>query len=222
MTDVQADAYIVAGCRPWNRRVYDEVICKYPGKWLFVDNRDELADSVSRIKPKYIFFLHWNWIVPDAMLENYACVCFHMADVPYARGGSPLQNLIVRGHRETKLTALRMVGELDAGPVYQKRDLSIEGNAEEIYIRATYLSAEMIDYIVRQNPEPVAQQGEVVEFKRRTPAQSEIPATQTLLALYDHIRMLDAEGYPPAFLVHKGYRYQFNRAAFTMAGWSQM
>jgi len=37
-----------------------------------------------------------------------------MTDVPYGRGGSPLQNLIVRGHTETKLTALRCVRDLDA------------------------------------------------------------------------------------------------------------
>lgn len=30
-------------------------------------------------------------------------------------GGAPLQNLIQRGHRDTMLTALRMVREMDAG-----------------------------------------------------------------------------------------------------------
>jgi len=55
-----------------------------------------------------------------------------MTYMPYGRGGSPLQNLIVRGYRHTKLTALRMVEEFDAGPVYLKEDLCLEGNAEEI------------------------------------------------------------------------------------------
>jgi hypothetical protein len=57
-----------------------------------------------------------------------------MTDVPFGRGGSPLQNLIVRGRRETKLTALRMSREFDAGPVYMKEPLSLEGGAEEIYL----------------------------------------------------------------------------------------
>ena len=41
-----------------------------------------------------------------------------MTDVPYGRGGSPLQNLIVRGYSEIKLTVLQMVKAFDAGLVY--------------------------------------------------------------------------------------------------------
>jgi len=135
-----------------------------------------------------------------------------MADVPYGRGGSPLQNLIMNGHRQTKLTALRMVHELDAGHVYMKRDLCLEGNAEAIYLRATYLSAEMIKDIITTNPVPMPQTGEAVVFKRRTPAQSAIPSLDSLIQLHDFIRMLDADGYPHAFIEHNGFRYEFSRA----------
>lgn len=107
-----------------------------------------------KANPKYIFFLHWSWKVPLEIINNYECVCFHMTDVPYGRGGSPLQNLVVRGHRRTKLTALRMTEDFDAGPVYLKKDLTLGGNAEEIYIRACYLSAEMIHRIVLEHPKP--------------------------------------------------------------------
>jgi hypothetical protein len=56
-----------------------------------------------------------------------------MSDVPYGRGGSPLQNLIVRGHRETKISELRMVADMDAGPVYRKEYLSLDGSARAIF-----------------------------------------------------------------------------------------
>lgn len=213
MSEEKERIYIVAGCRPWNRRVFEETIRKFPGQWSFVSSKGELNTALEETaNPRYIFFLHWNWIVPEPMLVKYDCVCFHMADVPYARGGSPLQNLIVRGHRQTKLTALRMVKELDAGPVYQKRDLSLEGNAEEIYIRATYLAAEMIRHITANDPVPVPQSGQVVEFPRRKPSESEVPQLPALEKLHDFIRMLDAEGYPAAFLQHGGFRYEFHRA----------
>jgi methionyl-tRNA formyltransferase len=112
------------------------------------------------------------------------------------------------------LTALRMVHELDAGPVYAKRPLSLYGSAEEIYIRAGRLSCEIIADMVREGPVPVAQSGEAVVFKRRRPEQSAIPGDLSDLgALHDFIRMLDAEGYPQAFIEHGGFRLQFNRAA---------
>lgn len=205
--------YIVAGSKPWNRRVFHEILSLYPGNWLFYETNEQLKiDSLSSLKPRYIFFLHWSWIVPDEIIERYECVCFHMTDVPYGRGGSPLQNLIIQGHRQTKLSALRMVRTLDAGPVYMKRDLSLEGNAEEIYIRATYLSSEMIKEVVQNQPIPIPQSGDGFTFKRRTPDQSVISKPNSLLELYDFIRMLDAEGYPKAFIEYNGYRYEFSRA----------
>lgn len=206
--------YIVAGNRSWNRRVFNDIISKLPGKWYYVESPQELTvEYVRTINPRYVFFLHWSWKVPDDVINNYECVCFHMTDVPYGRGGSPLQNLIIRGHRHTKLSALRMIQELDAGPVYLKEDLCLEGNAEEIYIRAAYLAAKMIERIIYENPVPVPQIGEPIVFARRKPFESEIPKVDTLQALYDFIRMLDADGYPRAFIEHNGFLYEFSRAS---------
>ena len=205
--------YMVAGCKPWSRQAYDEIISQYPGQWLYVGTKKELdLESVRQLKPRYIFFLHWSWIVPMEMVRDHECVCFHMADVPYGRGGSPLQNLIVRGHEATKLTALRMTEEIDAGPVYFKRDLRLEGSAQEIYFRANRIAAEMIKEIILDQPRPTPQTGTPVIFKRRKPEESLIPQTGSLDKLYDFIRMLDAEGYPRGFLEHAGFRYEFSRA----------
>lgn len=206
--------YIVVGCKPWNRRVFEETLARRPGRWTFIGERAELTvERVRELRPRCLFFLHWSWKVPDEIVRDFECVCFHMTDVPYGRGGSPLQNLIVRGHRETKLTALRMTGEFDAGPVYLKRPLSLEGSAEEILIRASELSATMIGAIVRRRPTPRAQRGRVTVFRRRRPEESALGAPASLKALHDFIRMLDAEGYPRAFLEHGGFRFEFSRAA---------
>jgi methionyl-tRNA formyltransferase len=206
--------YAVAGNKPWNRRVFDEVISKYPGEWYFLQAVPEVTLAhLQQIKPKFVFFLHWSHKVPAEVLAAYECVCFHMTDVPYGRGGSPLQNLIVRGHSHTRLTALRMVEDFDAGPVYYKEDLCLQGNAEEIYLRATYLAASMIARIIAEKPQPVPQTGEPTIFHRRQPQESEIPALESLQQLHDFLRMLDAAGYPRAFLQYQGFRYEFTRAA---------
>lgn len=206
--------YLVLGCKPWNRRVFDETLHLLPGRWTYADSAKALTlDFVRKLSPRYIFFLHWSWRVQEQIVKRFECVCFHMTDVPFGRGGSPLQNLIVRGHRETKLSALRMTEEFDAGPVYIKEPLSLEGGAEEIYLRAGRLSAKMIHRIVREEITPVPQEGKAVNFKRRTPPESEIGRFSSLEALYDFIRMLDAEGYPRAFLHHRGMRFEFTRPA---------
>jgi methionyl-tRNA formyltransferase len=212
--NISNTSYLVAGYKTWNRRIFDDEISNFPGRWLFIGEREQLTiPLLKKVKPRYIFFLHWSWLVPKEIIENYECICFHMSDVPYGRGGSPLQNQIMQGNRYTKLTALRMVSELDAGPVYIKEGLSLEGNAEEIYIRASYLSAKMIRYIIEECPEPVMQNGDPTIFKRRKPSDSRIRDACSLQALHDFIRMLDADGYPLAFIEQAGFRYEFKRAA---------
>lgn len=58
----------------------------------------------------------------------------------------------------------------------------------------------MIQSMIREELQLVRQQGDVVNFKRRSPAESQIAGLNSLPSLYDFIRMLDADGYPPAFL----------------------
>ncbi len=207
--DTSPDHYVVAGCKSWNRETFDQCSPRLPGTWHYVGSREELQmEQLQRIRPAMLFFLHWSWRVPREILANYPCVCFHMTDVPYGRGGSPLQNLIVRGHRRTQLSALRMTDQIDAGPVYLKRTLDLAGTAAEILRRASELSFAMIGEIIESRPEPVPQSGTVTPFARREPAQSQIPGHLNLVQLFDHIRMLDGEGYPPAFLDAGHHRYE--------------
>ncbi|MDD2620321.1 MAG: hypothetical protein PHC92_06605 [Syntrophomonadaceae bacterium] len=83
-----------------------------------------------------------------------------MTDLPFGKGGSPLQNLIARGIHETQISAFRCEKELDAGPIYCKRPLSLYGTAEEIYARTAVIVEDMIKWIIKNCPDPIPQQGE--------------------------------------------------------------
>ncbi len=204
--------YIVASIGNWNKEIFEKKTSKLKGDWFFCSNPTELDELLKTITPRFIFFPHWRWIVPKHILEKNECVCFHMTDLPYGRGGSPLQNLIVRGHKETMLTALLMEEGLDSGPVYLKHKLSLDGNAQEIYQRASILTWALIKELLEKQPKPIPQNGEVVTFQRRGPAQSKIPDNLHLEQLYDYIRMLDAPGYPNAFIDTQNYHLNFQEA----------
>ena len=137
-----------------------------------------------------------------------------MTDLPYGRGGSPLQNLILNKKKDTVLSAFKMNEEIDAGPVYLKKPLSLNGCAEEIYNRADELSFEMISEIILNEPYPKPQKNNATYFKRRSPSQSLIPPNLELSEIYDFIRMLDAPTYPKAFLNHGNIRLELNCAKF--------
>jgi methionyl-tRNA formyltransferase len=205
--------YTVCAVKPWNVEAFRQHTPKLPGSWQMIEDPAQLTlDVLAARSPRYVFFPHWSWRVPDEILSQYECVCFHMTDVPYGRGGSPLQNLILRGHVTTKLSALRMIEELDAGPIYLKRPLSLEGRAEDIFRRAADLVYELIMEIIIKEPAPVPQSGEPVVFRRRKPEESRLPEQADAAALYDFIRMLDAPTYPKAFAEWGNFRLEFDHA----------
>lgn len=207
--------YIVATVRPWNIRIFNEVISKYQGNWTLVTSKEELTvQLIQKLRPKYIFFPHWNHKVPHQILDTAACICFHETPLPYGRGGSPIQNMITRGHKETVVTAIKMTQEFDAGPIYLQKTVSLEGLAEEIFVRISQIVANMIYEIISRDITPQPQRGKVEVFDRRNPEQSEISLTINSLAdLFDFIRMLDAEEYPRAFIRYGKFRLEFSRPA---------
>lgn len=205
---------VIASSRPWNRDLSRRISAATGRKVEAITDPSELtADRLAKIDPEYVFFPHWSHIIKSDVYQSFACVIFHMTDLPYGRGGSPLQNLIVRGHTTTKISALKCVKDLDAGPIYLKRDLSLQGTAEEIFIRADTVIEGMIKDMIAKRPKARPQRGQPVLFKRRTPADGTLEPAVSLDQVFDLIRMLDGEGYPPAFLEIGKLRLEFTRAS---------
>lgn len=207
------NTYVLATIKEWNLQAFARKRASLPGQWHVISNPDALdLKAIKQINPRYIFFPHWSWVVPKELIEAYECVCFHMTDLPYGRGGSPLQNLIVNGHTQTQITALRMSSDLDAGDIYLKHPLSLEGTAQEIFIRCAGEVFEMIEEMVKMEPTAHPQEGKATHFKRRTPKQSALTKGMDAQALFDHIRMLDADTYPHAYFDFSAFRMTFTKA----------
>jgi methionyl-tRNA formyltransferase len=177
------------------------------------DPSEFTQDRLAAIDPQFVFLPHWSHRIAPAVFQRFECVVFHMTDLPFGRGGSPLQNLIARGIHETRITALRCVQELDAGPVYLKKPLSLHGSAEEIFLRAGAVIEDMIVELLHRPVAPVAQVGEATVFQRRRREDGDLRAATTLDQAFDLVRMLDAEGYPPAFVEVGPFTIEFSRAS---------
>lgn len=205
---------VIVSSQPWNRNLPDNLHSTTGQSFQLISTPTELTiDNLSKLSPRYVFFPHWSHRIPADVFQNFDCVIFHMTDLPFGRGGSPLQNLIARGIHETKISALKCVEEVDAGPIYLKRPLSLHGAAEEIYLRASEIIESMIVEIIKTNLQPTAQVGESTIFKRRRPEQGNLLDAESLDQVFDLIRMLDADGYPKAFINVGNLRLEFTRAS---------
>ena len=205
---------VIVSNKEWHRRFVGEIMARTSSEAIFLSAKGDVSlEKLTALQPDWVFFPHWSYIIPAEVYENFRCVIFHMTDLPFGRGGSPLQNLIARGIYETKLSAIRCVKELDAGEVYKKVPLSLWGTAEEIYLRAAELTKEIIVDLVLHPVEPFSQSGEIVNFQRRKQSDGNVELCGSLNQVFDYIRMLDADTYPKAFLETEKFRLEFSRAS---------
>lgn len=192
--------YVICAYRSYALELYDKLSKKYKNFVLIKDRKKLNYNYIKKINPTIIFFPDWSWMVPSEIITNFKCVCFHESNLPKFRGGSPIQNQIIRGIKKTKTTAFAMTNELDAGDILLQKDLSLEGSIDVIFSRMLTNDYEMINKIIKGLYKPKKQSGKPTTFKRRKPEQSELKhLNYSKPYLYNFIRML-GEPYPNAFI----------------------
>lgn len=213
--------YLFCAYRDWAIILYKKLIKKHKNM-ILIDNPKKLTvEYIKKIKPDIIFFPDWSWIIPHDIVKNYQCVCFHESNLPKFRGGSPIQNQIIRGIKNTKTTAFIMNEKLDAGDILLQKDLSLEGSINEIFSRMIENDYFLINKIIDGKFRKRKQIGKNTTFKRRKPEESELKTLDhSTKYLYDFIRML-ADPYPNAFIrvgkkkiVFKDVKYIDNKLEF--------
>jgi len=178
-----------------------------------ITNKADLnLENLTRINPRYVFFPHWNWKVEPEIFEAFECVVFHTAPLPYGRGGSPIQNLIIRGITKSPVCALKMTDILDGGPIYDSREISLEGNIDEIFSEIANCVEKLILKICKSNPIPIPQKGNAVSFKRLSCTDNQLLPENSINELYNSIRMVDGEGYKRAYIKFGDHKIEFSEA----------
>jgi len=201
--------YVVASSRDWFQKLDKSENYKSLDV-IEISNKEDLTiEFLEEIQPRYIFFPHWNWIVPEKIFNNYECVVFHTAPLPYGRGGSPIQNLILNGYNKSPVNALRMTDCLDGGPIYNSLEISLEGTIDQIFEKIAVVTEKLILSVISAEPIPKEQEGKIVTFKRLKREDNKLPLDVNANELFDRIRMVDGKDYPKAFIEHGPYTLEF-------------
>lgn len=106
-------------------------------------------------------------ILPPAILEGpkAGCINVHASLLPRWRGAAPIQRAILAGDTTTGVTIMRMEEGLDTGPMFLKRELSIESkNAGEVSEELAKLGAEALLQWFDAPVPPVSQPEEGVTY----------------------------------------------------------
>jgi len=206
--------YLFCAYRKWSIKLFEKLSKKYQDMVLLKSPEKLTLNYVKKTNPKLIFFPDWSWIVDDEIINNYKCVCFHESNLPKFRGGSPLQNQIIRGVEKTKSTAFLMNKGLDEGNIFLQKDLSLKGSINKIFERMIKNDYEMIIKIINGKYKLKKQKGKPTKYNRRKPSQSQLTnLNYSKKHLYNFIRMLE-EPYPNAFIKIGKRRIVFKDATY--------
>jgi len=89
-------------------------------------------------------------LVPPALLERHLWLNVHPSLLPRWRGAAPVERAILAGDVETGVTIIKLVEELDAGPIaaQQRFPVSPRDDAGDVYARAAEAADELLDDVL--------------------------------------------------------------------------
>jgi methionyl-tRNA formyltransferase len=88
---------------------------------------DAFADALRALSPDLGVVAAYGRIIPDRILEipRLGLINIHASILPKYRGAAPVHRAVINGERETGVTIMRVVSELDAGPVFATERIPI-------------------------------------------------------------------------------------------------
>lgn len=208
--------YVIVSEKKWHFNLENELNEMFPNtKWITIKYFNDFNNKfLCKIKPDFIFIPHWSYLIPEEVFINFKCVVFHMTDLPFGRGGSPLQNLIKAGFKRTKISALKVEKGIDTGDIYLKKDLSLEGTAREIFEKSSIIIKNMIIEILTKKINPIPQLGEATNYRRLNPEDGILNELNDLEIVYNYIRMLDCDSYPLAYVETDNLKFEISNAKY--------
>lgn len=207
---------IFCGYRTWALNVFNCFTLSNTVNVLkIIQNQEEFLENEIEFRDQsidLIIFIGWSWIIPKEITEKYLCLGIHPSDLPNYRGGSPIQNQIIDGVNNSKVSLMTLSSsKIDAGDIWMKEDLDLGGSTiEKIFEHITESSIKLLETFFFQYPNISPENQDLSKgtyFKRRKPEESRITIedfkNKSLQDIYNFIRCL-TDPYPNAYIEDEG------------------
>lgn len=109
---------------------------------------EETYELIKSLNPDLIVVVAYGKIIPNNIIDlpKYGIINVHSSLLPKYRGAAPINAAIVKGEKETGVTIMDIVEELDAGDIIEvgKTPISDEDNFITVHDRLKILGAETL------------------------------------------------------------------------------
>ena len=179
---------------------------------------EEFLEALRALAPDLGVVAAYGRILPDALLAipRLGMINIHASLLPRYRGAAPVHRAVINGDEETGVSIMKVVTELDAGPVFAMASRSIgplettpeveEGLAE----LGTRLLLDVIDQLDSGEPEPAPQDHTQATFAPKIERHEGL-VDWTLPAARLHNLVRGLQPWPLVSAILDGIRYLIHR-----------
>jgi methionyl-tRNA formyltransferase len=131
-------------------------------------------DAVGEVGAELGVVVAYGRIVPAQVLERVPMVNLHFSLLPRWRGAAPVERAILAGDEVTGVCVMALEAELDTGPLYASREVSIAPGEHLGPLRDRLVEAGtrlLVDVLGRPLAEPEPQRGEATYAEKLDPRE---------------------------------------------------
>jgi methionyl-tRNA formyltransferase len=133
---------------------------------------ENTLNELKAFDPDYIIVAAYGKILPTVLLDSFPhkVLNVHASLLPKYRGAAPINYALLKGEKETGVSIMEIIPELDAGPVYLQKSLPIveEDNAliltEKLSVLGGDALLEALQKIDQEGLQAITQDVEAVTF----------------------------------------------------------
>lgn len=193
------DSWIV----PYVKQIVERV--KRPHDCCFVTKAADIETG------DMLFLLGCTRIVPDDILKrNKHNFVVHESDLPAGRGFSPVSWQVLEGKSEIPIVLFEATKDVDAGAIYLKDAINLEGTEliDEIRAKQAAKTEALVMELLDRWPDitPQEQQGEPTYYRKRLVQDDCLDVHKTIAEQFNHLRIVHNDQYP-AWFEYKGRKF---------------
>lgn len=184
---------------------------------------EETVEALRALKPDICAVVAYGRILPQKVLDvpTYGCINIHASDLPKYRGSAPYQWAVLNGEKETGVTAMYLIREMDAGDIIEISRTPIGENetAGELLDRLAVLGADLLSKTLARFREEGKVPGTPQDGSKASLApmldKTMCPIDWTLSAQQVHNHVRGLHPWPVATMVLQGKPFKVHETRIT-------
>ncbi len=180
---------------------------------------DEEYNFLKKIEPDFVIVVAYGKIIPKRFLNlsKHGFINVHASLLPKWRGAAPIQRSIMNMDSETGISIMKIVEDLDAGPILQQSSIKINENIDSLTLSKvlSQLGAKLILDVIKKIEKGEAKfreqnHSQKTYAKKISKEEGQIQWNESARKILAKINGLNPN--PGAWFVHKKQRYKVWKA----------